>query len=361
MHKQTAFFHIDWFLVFPVLGLIVFSLLTLLSINQSFFQNQLIFFVIGAFLFLFFSHINYHILEAYAVHIYIASLLILFFLLLVGFESRGAVRWISFFGLAVQFSEILKPFLIISLSVFLTKRESISFKKFVQTLLLLLPIVFFIYRQPDLGSAIIYVLTLIGVLLFYGFPLWWFITGFVSFLMTIPLSWKHLHQYQKDRVLTFLHLTNDPQVTNYNAIQSIYAVGSGKFFGKGFGQGTQSALRFLPERQTDFLFATLSEMVGFFGTGVLILCFAALLYRCFILIQHAEDDFSKIFISGAFFLLLVQFFVNVGMNMGLLPIVGVTFPFVSYGGSSLIANAILLGLVSAMSKKHTTKQVMEIR
>jgi rod shape determining protein RodA len=187
------------------------------------------------------------------------------------------------------------------------------------------------------------------------------VSGFLGFLVIIPVGWQFLHQYQKERVLTFLHIINDPRGTSYNVIQSIYAVGSGKFLGKGLGQGTQSALKFLPERQTDFLFATLSEMLGFVGAAVLIVCFALLLYRCFTLIQHTEEDFCKVFIIGAFFLLLIQFFVNVGMNIGILPIVGVTFPFVSYGGSSFIANAILLGLVSGMSKKHITKQVLEIR
>ncbi|HSW98121.1 MAG TPA: FtsW/RodA/SpoVE family cell cycle protein, partial [Candidatus Saccharimonadales bacterium] len=150
MNKRTVFLHIDWLLVLPILILIVFSLTTLLSINGGFFRNQLLFSVIGGILFLFFSQINYRILQSYTVPIYIASFIILFLLLIIGLESRnGAARWISFFGFAIQFSELLKPLLIIAFSAFLTSKETTSFKKFALALLFLLPITFFIYRQPD--------------------------------------------------------------------------------------------------------------------------------------------------------------------------------------------------------------------
>lgn len=197
--------------------------------------------------------------------------------------------------------------------------------------------------------------------LFYGFPWWWFVSGLLSVIVLIPIYWSRLHQYQRDRILTFLHIVNDPKGTSYNAIQSIIAVGSGGFLGKGFGQGTQSALRFLPERQTDFLFATFSEMFGFVGSLIVIVAFVILLYRLFMLAQSAEDGFSKIFIAGAFSLLSIQFFVNIGMNIGIVPIVGVTLPFMSYGGSSFIANCILLGLVASMGQKTGGKQVLEIK
>lgn len=361
MNKKTVFLHIDWLLVLPVVVLIIFSLTTLLSINNSFFRNQLLFSLLGTVLFLFFSQINYRVLQSYVIPIYIGSLVILFLLTIIGFESRGAVRWVSFFGFALQFSELLKPLLIIAFAAFLTTKETTNFKKFAAALLFLLPISFLIYRQPDLGNAIIYILTALCMLIFYGFPLRWFVSGFIGFLVVIPLSWRFLHTYQRDRILTFLHLSNDPLGTSYNAIQSIIAVGSGGFLGKGFGQGTQSALRFLPERQTDFLFATFSEMFGFAGSLIVVAAFTLLLYRLFVLIQDAEDSFGKVFIAGAFSLLAIQFFVNIGMNIGMMPIVGVTLPFMSYGGSSFIANCILLGFVSSMGYKHKGKQVLEIR
>lgn len=361
MNKKTVFLHIDWLLVLPILVLIIFSLTTLLSINISFFRNQLLFSIIGTVLFLFFSQVNYRVLQSYVVPLYVGSLIVLFLLSIIGFESRGAVRWVSFFGFALQFSELLKPLLIIAFAAFLTTKESTSFKKFAMALLFLLPVTFLIYRQPDLGNAIMYALTALCMLIFYGFPLRWFVGGFIGFLVIIPITWRFLHEYQRQRMLTFLHLTNDPLGTSYNAIQSIIAVGSGGFLGKGFGQGTQSALRFLPERQTDFLFATFSEMFGFVGSLIVVVAFAVLLYRLFILIQGSEDNFSKVFIAGAFALLAIQFFVNIGMNIGMMPIVGVTLPFMSYGGSSFIANCILLGFVSSMGYTHREKQVLEIR
>lgn len=360
--NKSAFFHIDWGLVLPVVILVIFSLTTLISINTDFFRNQLIYFILGAVLCIFFSHIQYQVLRTYSLPIYVVSLILLLFLVLAGFEGRrGAVRWITIFGVAIQFSELLKPFLILCLAHMLTSTPGTSFKKWLLVLFLLLPITVAIYRQPDLGNAIIYTLTTVGMLLFYGFPLWWFASGLGGFLVLIPFSWRFLHTYQQQRILTFLHLVNDTQGISYNVNQSIIAVGSGGWFGKGLGQGTQSALRFLPERQTDFLFATFSEMFGFFGAVLLIALFVFLFYRLYKLIQTTDDDFAKVFIAGACILLFIQCFVNIGMNIGILPIVGVTLPFMSYGGSSFISNAILLGLVVAMSKKHSMKHVLEIK
>jgi rod shape determining protein RodA len=180
-------------------------------------------------------------------------------------------------------------------------------------------------------------------------------------LIAIPLIWPHLHDYQQQRIITFLNPTADPLGTSYNSMQAIIAVGSGSFFGKGWFQGTQSSLLFLPERHTDFIFATLSEGLGFIGAAFVVLTFGFLCYRVYLIFRDAQDRFTQVFAASFFSLLIVQGFMNIGMNVGLLPIVGVTLPFVSFGGNSLLSNFIFLGILSTMSISQKHKNVLEIK
>ncbi|HXS15313.1 MAG TPA: FtsW/RodA/SpoVE family cell cycle protein [Candidatus Saccharimonadales bacterium] len=351
---------VDMQLVIPVLILISISLSTIFSINGALFRNQFLFFILCFFVFFFFANTELESWEFFAKPIYIISLIALLILLFLGLESRGAVRWFDIGGYGIQFSEIFKPFLAIGLATFLAKRGDTKASTLGLITLLLLPVVFLIYKQPDLGSALIYVMATGITLLIYGFPFVWFGGAIVCFAAAIPLLFKFLHGYQQQRVLTFLHLTNDPLGTSYNAIQAMIAVGSGMLLGKGLGLGTQSSLRFLPERHTDFIFATLSEDLGFIGAGIVIFSFGFLLYRLYIIFKETESSFEKIFIAATFSLIFIQFFVNIGMNIGILPIVGVPLPFVSYGGSSLLSNAIFLGLASGIGSRHAKKSVLEI-
>ncbi len=350
---------IDIGLVLPVLILLLISLTTLFSISSDFFKNQLIFTIISAAFFLLFSQFNYKEFRIFTVPLYFFSLLILLFVLFLGFESRGAVRWIDVFGFRFQFSEILKPFLALILAQFLSTRSA-SAKTLLSTVGFILPVAFLIYKQPDLGNSIIYIGATLLTLIFFGFSMRYFIVVGTTILVSIPFVWGVLHQYQKERILTFLHITNDPLGISYNAIQSVIAVGSGMFFGKGFGQGSQSVLRFLPERHTDFIFATLSEELGFIGAALVIITFAFLFYRLFVLLNEAQSLFAKLFIASTLSLFLLQFFINIGMNIGIIPVVGVTLPFMSYGGSSLLSNAIFLGIVSAMKRDSKSTDVLEI-
>ena len=350
---------IDWFLMIPVAILLIFSLVTLFSIDQQIFRSQLFFAGISFIVFLLVTQLNPSILRYYSTPIYIASLIILIVVLIFGIESRGSVRWFEFLGLRVQFSEILKPFLAISLASFLASLRDYSFKSFMSLLIFLSPLVILIFLQPDLGNALIYFFVTFGTLLIYGFPFRWFIAGFLIWLLALPFFWLVLHDYQRQRILTFINPGRDPLGTSYNAIQSIIAVGSGMILGKGLGLGTQAELRFLPERHTDFIFATISEELGFIGAGVVIVCFAFIFYRLYLIIKNSEDKFSKIFSIIVFLIIFVHFFINIGMNIGIVPVVGVTLSFVSYGGSSLLSNFILLGLLFAVNKK-SRKEVLEI-
>ena len=359
--NRNGILNIDLFLIVPVLILVIVSLVTLFSLNFSFFSSQLIFFGICIVAFLFFSQSNYKVLAFYAKPIYIISLILLVLVLFLGIESKGAVRWVEIFGFRIQFSEILKPFLTISLASYLVENKKNNFRSFVSILLLLLPLALLIFLQPDLGDALIYVGVVFAVLIYAGFSLKYFLGLFLPLLAIFPVVWRFLHDYQRQRILTFLDPGRDPLGNSYNVIQSVIAVGSGMLVGKGLGQGTQSGLRFLPERHTDFIFATVAEQLGLIGSVLILIAFAFVLYRIYRIFSEADEDFSKLFAAIVFFSFAIQIFVNVGMNIGIVPVVGVTLPFVSYGGSSLLSNFITLGLLSSIRRTSGQSKVLEIR
>jgi len=354
-------FKIDYWLLAPVGILVIISLTVLLSLNIDFFKSQLLS-VIAAFIaFLFFSQLSPDFLKQMKVPFYVISLMLLAIVLIIGIESRGAMRWIELLGVRIQLSEVLRPFLVISFAAYLSDRQYPTKRTFFLTLGLIAPVFALVALQPDLGNALIYAFVTFFALLVTGFPLLWFALILLPVTILSPLLWLLLHDYQRQRILTFLDPTSDPLGTSYNTIQAIIAVGSGSFFGKGLSEGTQSGLRFLPERQTDFIFATLAEGLGFFGALIVILSIVFLCYRIYIVFQNSNDAFSRIFAACTFGFLLIQFFVNIGMNVGFLPIVGVTLPFVSFGGSSLLSNFIFLGILSSLSTSQKHKDVLVIR
>ncbi len=358
--NKTIFLRTDFGLLAPCLILLVLGLSTLFSISIDLFKLQLFFSIIAIIVFFIFSQTNYQSIQNYSKSIYIASIVLLILVLTLGIQSRGSVRWLELFGFRVQFSELIKPFLAFSLAAFLSGHDNKSFRTFFLTLLFLLPVAFLIFAQPDLGNAVIYVIVTILALIVFGLPLRYFFLSFLVFLASFPVFWKFMHAYQRQRILTFFHLNIDPLGSSYNAIQAIIAVGSGMFFGKGLGLGTQSILRFLPERHTDFIFATISEELGFVGAVIILFAFVFLLYRIFLIYRDSVDSFPKLFAIVSFFLILTSFSINVAMNIGILPIVGVPLPFVSYGGSSLVSNFILLGLLSSLGRQDK-KEALEIK
>lgn len=358
--NRKALFDIDWGLITPAVVLVIISLTTLFSIDISLFKSQLIFFILGIFAFLFFSNGYYKNIKIYSLPIYLISLILLLIVLVIGTESRGSMRWLEFFGFRVQFSEIFKPFLAISLSSYLSSKNNYSLKTLFLGFCFLMPVVFLIFLQPDLGNASIYFMVTALTFIVFGFPLRFFLAGIAFLSLSVPILWNFLHTYQKERILTFLN-PNDPLGLSYNAIQSVIAVGSGMLIGRGLGLGTQSGLRFLPERHTDFIFATIAEALGMIGGILVVLAFVFLLYRIFIIFLNQDDLFCKIFSIIVFSIIVIQFFVNAGMNMGILPIVGITLPFVSYGGSSLLSNFIMLGILSGMNSGNTSRRILEIK
>lgn len=360
MKKWFNFSGVDWLLMIPVFILLIFSLATLFSIDRDIFKSQLIFTFLSFGIFLALTQLNPSVLKFYSIPIYIISIIVLGAVLLIGFESRGSVRWIEIFGVNIQFSEIFKPFLALAFATYLSNLRNFSLKSFISIFIFIGPIFMLIFFQPDLGNALIYLMVCTLALIISGFPYRWFFMGFIIWVFTLPFFWMILHDYQRQRVLTFIDPSRDPLGTSYNAIQAVIAVGSGMIIGKGLGLGTQSGLRFLPEQHTDFIYATISEELGFVGAVIIVFCFTFIFFRLYQIIKNSEDKFAKIFSTVAFLIIFVHFVINIGMNLAVVPIVGVTLPFVSYGGSSLLSNFILLGLLFAVNRKSRTS-VLEIR
>lgn len=353
--------HIDYWLVIPIFTLILISLVTLYSIDPSYLWNQSISLIVGLLGFYIFSKINIEFLKNLKLPIYAISVILLLIVLIIGVEARGASRWVEIFGVRLQFSEVLKPFLALALASLISDQNDMKFKFFLKIILLMIPIVILITLQPDLGSGLLFAGAGVFTLLVIGIPLIWFLIVGSPLIIASPLIWDRLHEYQKQRILTFVDKGADPLGTSYNGIQAIIAVGSGTIFGKGISEGTQSLLRFLPERQTDFIFATIAEGFGFLGASIVIFAFIVILFRLFILYKQEQSMFGKSFLTTFFGFIFIQGFVNIAMNMGLVPIVGITFPFVSFGGSSLLSNFIFLGLTSSLISTRNENKVLEIR
>ncbi len=352
---------IDWLLLAPIFFLIVISLVILQSINHIYFQNQVISLSIALCMFIIFSQIPYKDYRPYSTLIYGIITLLLIVVFIIGIESRGSIRWIDVAGISLQPSEIGKPLLSLVFADFFTRRKYKTLKTYFLALFFAVPVIFLIYYQPDLGNALLYISVIVLSLIVIGIPLLWIALTGVPFVIALPFLWNILHEYQRQRVLTFLNPLRDPTGSSYNMIQAIIAVGSGMFFGKGLVEGTQSRLRFLPENHTDFIFASLGEKMGFLGSFVVIAAFGFFLYRIYKILMKTPDFFGRVFISCSFLFFLFQFFVNIGMNLGLVPIVGVTLPFVSFGGSSLLASFITVGVLSSISVANNKKNILQLR
>ena len=293
--------------------------------------------------------INISFWQKYAYVIYFFGILLLIYATFYGYIGKGARRWIDLGIFNLQPSEIMKIFLVLALAKFFAERKIESFKdyRFLILPIILITIPFLIIlNQPDLGTGL--VLLLLGLIVFFvvGISMKFFIFTFLFGLILTPFIWDSLHNYQKQRLLTFFSPYEDPLGTGYHIIQSEIAIGSGGFFGKGWLKGTQSHLDFLPEKKTDFIFSMLGEEFGFIGTLSIVGLFLLICFTGYLISNNIEKSFfskilgisliSNFFIAGA---------LNMSMVMGLMPVVGIPLPLVSYGGSSLVMYFIGFGLI----------------
>lgn len=264
-------------------------------------------------------------------------------------NAMGATRWFRIGSLKIQPSEIMKICTVFALSRYFysIEAENIGRLKFViPPLLMIFVPVGFIFHQPDLGTASILAMVGIVVLFMAGVKLWKFVSVGITALIAIPFVWNFLlHDYQKKRIFTFLDPSHDPLGSGYNIIQSKIAIGSGGFFGKGFLGGTQGQLDFLPEKQTDFIFTMLSEELGFIGGLFTICIYGAILAICINIAMKTKHQFGRLFVIGVVNIFFIHMFINIGMVMGLLPVVGAPLPFISYGGTIMGSMMIGFGMV----------------
>lgn len=342
---------VDWIDLVLFLMVGAFGLFVLLSINYSLFVQQLGILFVALILGWAISVVDSTLLLWTAPFAYVFSLVFIS-LSYLGPDIRGATRWISVGGIQLQPSELVKPFLLLAFAWAMQVFSPRTLKGcIIQFGLFIIPF-FLVFRQPDLGTSIVYGVIWLSMMIGAGFPIRYIIIGILGVLLLLPTGWRGLHEYQRARVMTFLHPGIDPKGTGYNAIQSTIAVGSGQLFGRGLGRGTQSHLRFLPEYHTDFIFATLVEELGFFGGSILLLAYGALLWR---IIRPLVAGFITglvpfVFSVGLFSMILTQIVINAGMNMGLVPITGITLPLVSYGGSSLLSLSLCYGILWALRR-----------
>lgn len=330
--------------------LVAVGILVIFSSSKELALQQGMFTFAGLILFLVISQFELLSVRGLLKISYFTILALLILVLILGFETRGSLRWISIGPLNIQPSEFAKPILILVLAKFWSENLP-NWVNIFKSLIWFAPYFLLVFRQPDLGSALTLGAIWVGMLFAAQISFKKILVLLLIVLFIIPTSWMFLHDYQKERITSFLAPQADPLGKGYNVIQSTIAVGSGEFFGRGLGRGTQSRLQFLPEFRTDFIFASIAEELGFVGSMLILSLYLFLFIFCVRLAQQTGEIFYSQVIMGVVSMLLFQTFVNIGMNIGILPITGITLPLISYGGSSLIATFISLGLIASVAKK----------
>ena len=327
-----------------------------LPIAESFFFKQLTWMGIGVVMLILTVLISYQRFIDIAYVLYAVNVALLAIVLVLGHARLGAQRWFSIGGFAFQPSEFIKLSLILVLSNYVAaKKDSMSeFKNFIIPLgLLAVPFVL-VLLQPDLGTALLLVPIFLAIMVVSGARLKYLGGMILIGLAGLPVFWHFLREYQRQRLMVFINPNIDPLGAGYTIIQSKIAVGSGGLWGKGWLNGTQNQLNFLPERHTDFIFSVIGEEWGFLGAAVLILIYFFIVKRAFNISALTSDLYGKTIASGIGVMIGLQVVINIAMTIGLMPVVGIPLPLVSYGGSSLIATVIAIGLLINVGIRRST-------
>jgi rod shape determining protein RodA len=288
----------------------------------------------------------------------VVSIVLIFITMFFGKEINGAKRWLDIGFFTLQTSEIVKISLPIFLASYLyNKPLPISAKHTFLTLILISFIFFLVYRQPDLGTGLVVFMAGVYILFLAGLSWKFIFTSFGLIVLSLPFLWNNfLQPFQRQRILTYLDPSSDPYGSSWNITQSKIAIGSGGMSGKGFQEGSQAHLNFLPEAETDFIFAVIAEEFGFVGVCILLSIFFFILLRCLYLAFNARDRFCRLTIGGLSLVFASTLFINLGMVVGIIPVVGMPMPFISKGGSSLLSFYIAFGIIISMA---THKKLMQ--
>ncbi len=298
------------------------------------------------------SFINYRFYFDTAFLIYGLSVILLIAVKIFGKEIMGAQRWFSFFGINFQPSEFSKLAIVLVLARMFSEEASFSFlNKVLFPLFLVLISAFLVFKQPDLGTAAILFLLFFVMGLSSKTKKRYFVAILIAGVILSPLAWHFLKDYQKKRIAVFINPNVDPLGAGYTIIQSKIAIGSGGLAGKGFLSGTQNQFNFLPERHTDFIFTVVAEEFGFLGCLVLIFLYFFILRVIYKKIEHIKDSFAQFLCVGIYSILFLHVFINIGMTMGFVPVVGLPLLLLSYGGTHLIITAIFIGIFFNISRQ----------
>ncbi len=397
MIREEFIRQFDWFLLIILILLLAFGEISIYSasiqktgekvILSDYYLKQLIWIFVGIAIFIFVLYIPEVIIDIFVVPFYIGAI---FLLLLVLFLPgvKGVHRWISFGGFGLQPSELAKIASVLLIAKIISKRYLQKWKIVVFSFLVILPPILLILWEPDLGSALIFIIFYFPMIYFAGVPLYaiiliispiisiivgfsltlWIIFDAILLIVLLlrrlsftlsgvifagnfflsfvtPYFWNNLKVYQQKRILTFIDPTRDVMGSGYQIIQSKIAIGSGGIFGKGLLQGTQKNLAFLPEQQTDFIFSVIGEELGFLGCTFLIILFILLVWRVICILRKIQNTRKRITIVGILSFIICQIVINIGMNIGIFPVVGIPLPFISYGGSNLLVNMAAMGII----------------
>lgn len=352
----------DYWIILITLIISAIGLANLYSVSYSakqslnvIFYKQVIYVCVGVALVFAFSYLDYRKLDSFIYLAYVINLILLILVLFIGTSASGAKRWLSLGVVNVQPSEIMKVTLALTLAKYFSKEKNIdgySLKSlFIPFLIAFVPALLVI-AEPDLGTGLIILTIAFIIFLFVKIKKSSLIALILTGAIALPLVYSFvLKDYQKKRVLTFVDPSSDPKGAGYNILQSKIAVGSGRLTGKGFTKGTQSQLKFLPEHHTDFIFSVFAEEHGFLGTSVLLILYALLFFFGVRISSRTEDKFGAILAIGLISILFLHSFINIGMILGIMPVVGVTLPFMSYGGTSIIVSFLIVGIIQSISIK----------
>ena len=343
----------DWTLVLVPILLACGSLATLYSITSingktSLVIDQAIYFAISIVVYFFLCAIDYKVLKSLAWYGYFIGL---FFLIVVEFFGQsifGSARWINLGFFQFQPSELMKLLYIIFAASYFSDWDKFDWKKFVTFVILTLIPALLILREPDLGTTLVLLAAFLFCLLAVKIPTKIYIVFLGCALILSPIAWTRLKPYQKSRITTFLNPEADPKGTGYNVTQSKITVGSGGLYGKGFSGATQSQLQFLPVAHVDFIFSGWAEATGFLGSTALVVVFTFLIFRIFTIAGLARDKFGYLFTMMVGGILLFQILVNIGMNIGLMPVTGIPLPLFSHGGTAVIIMTCMIALVQSI-------------
>lgn len=344
--------HVDPFMLSNLMVLLIAGVLILYSAgNEStaLVTRQLVRFSIAFGVMIICAQIPPHKYYRWIPFIYSLGVFLLVTVLIIGHIGKGAQRWLNLGLFRFQPSELMKIAVPMMAAWYLhDKRLPPSLKTIaISSLIFFIPFLL-VAKQPDLGTAILIMSAGAAVLIFAGLS-WRLMSGVgLLAIISFPIAWHFLHHYQRERVLTFLNPERDPLGSGYHIIQSKIAIGSGGFFGKGWLAGTQSHLQFLPEHATDFIFAVCGEEFGFIGSLTLLALFLALVARCLYISSTAQDTFSRLLAGSLSFTFFISIFVNMGMVTGILPVVGLPLPLISYGGTSMVTVMAAFGIIMAI-------------